>query len=208
MKEEVTCHCVLITFTTTSLGLKRGRKILVLLVCQDKDKGISSLRADCLQTGTEIFLCSYESHTLGQNWTGPLYWEHPSVNTGFFKGRLKMKIHHLQDTVLNYHHWGHFLLLYVSLASTVCYWAHWFPSRYYSICSIILFCWCMLSGSAPPKHISCLKAGMLGPSSCRSTLSIEQCSMNDRLLKILLVHKLTLPGSQGSPWWQVIMLYQ
>lgn len=42
----------------------------------------------------------------------------------FFKGRLKIKTHNLQESVLNYPHWGYFLLLYVSLASTACYQVH------------------------------------------------------------------------------------
>lgn len=72
-------------------GPQVGRKILALLACEDRDMGLSSLQANCPETGMEIFLCRYESHTLDKNWTCLLHWECPSVNTGFFKGRLKVK---------------------------------------------------------------------------------------------------------------------
>lgn len=54
----------------------------------------------------------------------------------------------------------------------------------------------MQLGSAPPKHTSCLKAGMLGPSFCSSAQSTEECSMNDRFWKSFLhawAHFLSIP---------------
>lgn len=48
----------------------------------------------------ENIFCRHESHTLGKNWTCLLHWECPSVNMGFFKGRLKIKTHNRQKTVL------------------------------------------------------------------------------------------------------------
>lgn len=130
-------------------GSEVGRKILALLACKDRDMGLSSLQANCPETGMEIFLCRYESHTLDKNWTCLLHWECPSVNTGFFKGRLKIKTHNLQESVLNYPHWGYFLLLYMPLASAACYQVHTilipiqaFNHPYYSISLVcaIRFC--------------------------------------------------------------------